>query len=199
MAARTSNTITADEYSDNEDTTFSAQPSRPGRASIAKDTLRKIEDGWYQSSDGSKIDLKDDITFTNDNSILYTEDDLQNIKQLNSIFDESNSSSITNSDNSQTKFEIQHCTTLEAARSLVSEVGEDHVGVLNFASAKNPGGGFLGGAQAQEESIARSSALYPAITQAQFMSGYYAYNRHGERGFYSHRMIYSPRVTIFKV
>ncbi|UJR11182.1 hypothetical protein I4U23_015363 [Adineta vaga] len=201
MAAQASNITTIDENSDVEDTKSSVQPSRPKRASIAKDTLDKLKNGWYKSSDGSKINLTDDVTFTNNNSILYTEDDLQNIKQLIRILDESTSSASSfsvDSDTLQTKIEVQHCTTLEAARELVGEVDEDQIGVLNFASAKNPGGGFLGGAQAQEESIARSSALYLAITQPQFMSGYYGYNRHGERGYYSHRMIYSPRVTIFK-
>src|SRR5512141_2621180 len=37
-------------------------------------------------------------------------------------------------------------TTAEAARRLAGE-GVAHVAALNFASAKNPGGGFLGGAK----------------------------------------------------
>ena len=39
------------------------------------------------------------------------------------------------------------------------------VGVLNFASAKNPGGGFLNGSMAQEESLAIASAMYVCMCQ----------------------------------
>ena len=45
-------------------------------------------------------------------------------------------------------------TTLAAARRLGGDVA-----CLVFASAKNPGGGFRNDAQAQEESLARASAL----------------------------------------
>jgi len=45
----------------------------------------------------------------------------------------------------------------------VTEQGCDKTLCLNFASAKNAGGGFLGGSQAQEESLARSSALYATL------------------------------------
>ncbi|CAF1474945.1 unnamed protein product [Adineta steineri] len=40
---------------------------------------------------------------------------------------------------------------------------EDRIGILNFASAKNPGGDFLRGSNAQEESLARSSSLYSVL------------------------------------
>ena len=52
--------------------------------------------------------------------------------------------------------------------------GAEKVGVLNFASAKNPGGGFLNGAMAQEESLAASGGLYRTLTPHE---GYYRRNR----------------------
>src|SRR5512138_2815564 len=65
--------------------------------------------------------------------------------------------------------EVTGESTLAAARRL----GRD-VAALVFASARKPGGGFLNGAQAQEESIARSSALYPSLRAA---GEFYAYHR----------------------
>lgn len=58
--------------------------------------------------------------------------------------------------------------------------------------------GFLTGANAQEESIARSSSLYSSIAQDKFLTSYYAFNRKDKLCLYSDRIIYSPNVTIFK-
>ena len=66
---------------------------------------------------------------------------------------------------------------------------------LNFASAKNPGGGFLGGSQAQEESLARSTGLYPC-QKSNFE--YYEVNRQTKSCLYTDYMIYSPKVPLFK-
>ncbi|CAF1648869.1 unnamed protein product, partial [Didymodactylos carnosus] len=172
--------------------------SRDQRARIAEDTLNKIKAGWYCLHGGSRINLADDITFCKDNSVLYTEDDLQNTTKITLNVDETATTSSTTATCACAKTEVRHCTTLQAAQALVAEMGEDRVGVLNFASAKNPGGGFLRGSNAQEESLARSSSLYLALTQARLFNEYYGYNRRGKKGIYSHRMIYSPRVTIFK-
>jgi uncharacterized protein (TIGR02452 family) len=192
MAIQVSHTTKAIEQVDFEMAPSLVSLSRTDRARIAKDTLDKLKAGWYETQEGSRVILEDDLRFCNDNSILYTEDDLQNAERSVSPIYEQNSTWCT-------KIEVRHCSTLQAAQFLVAEMGENHVGVLNFASAKNPGGGFLGGAQAQEESIARSSSLYLSLTQARIFNGFYDYNRHGEKGIYSHRIIYSPRVTIFKV
>jgi len=68
--------------------------------------------------------------------------------------------------------------------------------VLNFASGRNPGGGFLRGALAQEESLARSSGLYPCLqTQRET---YYLPNRISRSPYYSNNAIYSPKVPFFR-
>lgn len=86
--------------------------------------------------------------------------------------------------------EVTHESTLKAAQ----RVGEG-AACLVFASAKNPGGGFLGGAQAQEESIARSSALYPCLLT---VPEYYSFHRAQKDLRYSDRVIYSPSVPVFR-
>lgn len=182
--------------SDSEDFSSIRRLSRTQLAVIADDTLTKLRAGSYSTHQNGRINLAEDVAFSISNSILYTEDDLQHMKTMILTNDDVEA---TAAPSSSPKIEIRRCSTLQAAQSLAAEVGEDNVGVLNFASAKNPGGGFIRGSNAQEESIARSSSLYPIVTQPQFFSEFYAYHRRGRNGLYSHRMIYSPRVTIFKV
>ena len=66
---------------------------------------------------------------------------------------------------------------------------------LNFASAKNPGGGFLNGAIAQEEALAACSGLYS--TQLKHME-YYEKNRAYKSMTYTDHAIYSPDVVFFR-
>lgn len=66
--------------------------------------------------------------------------------------------------------------------------------ILNFASYKNPGGGFLKGSMAQEESLCHSSVLYNILSR--FDEQFYEYNRkHTNRSLYLDRAIYSPNVV----
>ncbi|MER5457622.1 TIGR02452 family protein [Micromonospora sp. NPDC002389] len=88
------------------------------------------------------------------------------------------------------RVEVTHESTLQAASRLGSGAA-----CLVFASAKNPGGGFLGGAKAQEESIARSSALYPCLLAA---PDFYAFHRAQRDLRYSDRVIHSPGVPVFR-
>jgi uncharacterized protein (TIGR02452 family) len=85
--------------------------------------------------------------------------------------------------------EVTGETTAVAARRIGDALA------LNFASAKNPGGGFLRGAKAQEEDLARCSALYECQIGKQ---RYYAANRACGTLLYTDHLIYSPRVPFFR-
>lgn len=72
--------------------------------------------------------------------------------------------------------------TFEAARDLASS---DKVAVLNMCSVTSPGGGFVRGCLAQEESLCMRSTLYPALLPIFYPI------KHGE-------CLYTPNVLVFK-
>lgn len=91
------------------------------------------------------------------------------------------------------RVEVVDATTQDAAQALASDPGG--VVLLNFASAKNPGGGFLGGARAQEEEVCRCSGLYRLLlTQPE----YYETNRAERSELYTDCIIYSRDVPFFR-
>lgn len=93
-----------------------------------------------------------------------------------------------------------HQTTTETIRTIRStvacEVANVKICALNFASYKNPGGSFLDGSIAQEESLCHQSILYNVLSK--YEDTYYEYNRkHLKRALYEDRAIYSPDVLFF--
>lgn len=92
----------------------------------------------------------------------------------------------------ETRFEVQNETTLSASKRLL-DAGYNPA-ALNFASATHPGGGFLSGARAQEEYLARSSCLYECIRS----NPMYEYHRKNHDPFYTDYAIYSPGVPIIR-
>lgn len=91
---------------------------------------------------------------------------------------------------SPTTVEVRHESSLAAARRL----GPD-TACLVFASARNPGGGFLNGAQAQEEAIARSSSLYATQTA---VPEFYEHHRRETSLLYTDRVIVSPGTPVIR-
>ncbi|MEV7085277.1 TIGR02452 family protein [Streptomyces sp. NPDC093085] len=86
-------------------------------------------------------------------------------------------------------------SSLEAARRLTGADPAAPVAVLSFASARNPGGGYLNGAQAQEEALCRASALYATLRA---VPEFYAHHREERDPFYTDRVIHSPAVPVFR-
>ena len=91
-----------------------------------------------------------------------------------------------------THLEVTNETTLNAARRLIA-AGERPV-ALNFASATHPGGGFLTGARAQEESLCWSSGLYACLKDQPL----YEFHRQRHDPLYTDYTLYSPDVPVFR-
>lgn len=88
--------------------------------------------------------------------------------------------------------------TLKAAARLCSEYRDSRIGILNFASAVNPGGGVFRGGNAQEENLCRCSTLYPCLNTEILIQGYYDYNRKRQDDLYTDACIYTPGIICMK-
>ena len=102
-----------------------------------------------------------------------------------------------------TQIIFSHASTLIASRRYASAFTSAdtattaRVGLLNFASAETPGGGFEHGAQAQEESLARSSTLHTSLTSSHGAPFYQSHFTEPQ-GLYRNAMIWSPKVSFFR-
>lgn len=158
--------------------------SRAARASLASETLRIIKNGGYVHPERGWIELKPAITEGVSAARLIEPDGVPSAPRTRS-----------RSRSMKTSVAVRNETTLAGSRSLVDPLSKRPPLCLNFASAKSPGGGFLSGAEAQEESIARSSTLYPTLIAC---PGYYEANDLHPSPLYTDKMILSPRVTVFR-
>lgn len=162
-----------------------ARPNRQGRATSAQQTLSILEEGSYVDKNGEKHDIS-----------THFQRSLHATMFVSSEESDQWLSEIANCQRCErsTTIEVWNETTVSAARRYSAQFGSS--AVLNFASARNPGGGFLGGSLAQEESLACSSGLYPTLLK--YESEYYEYNRSRQTKLYSDCMIYSPHVPFFR-
>ena len=145
--------------------------NRNERAKAAQETLDIFQQGYYLFG-GKKVDCQS----------RFTSEFLSEI-QLNAL----------NLENGGVtpKYEVVN----ESVVSTIFRYGGNNCGVLNFASAKNPGGGFLNGSLAQEEALALSSDLYNSQIE---IPQYYDINRNCRTLLYTHNMIYTNSVTFIR-
>lgn len=130
--------------------------------------------------------------------ILKDDDDLRLARERTSLHrpdGDLSSNLAAKRDVFQTVYELwPGVPTLEAALRLSAESAageESNVAALVFASAKNPGGGYLKGSMAQEESLAVASGL--ALCQ-QGQSMYGINKKNNRQAVYNDMGLYSPKV-----
>lgn len=155
---------------------------RTQRAEIAQQTVNIVKQGFYLTPTGIRRAIAAQVKRSLQGTKLFRPDDF-------------NSLEIKGGQDQEPHFDVQNETSLAAATRLVVDRQRKGVLCLNFASAKNPGGGYLGGSQAQEESLARSSALVKTLESKW---DYYEVNRNCKSAFYTDHMILSPDVPVFR-
>lgn len=150
-------------------------------AEIAEDTVRCCDKGEYFLDDGTRIVLP--IALAVESTYLHL--DKAVLPKL----------ALKDARSEPCNVSVALASTLSAAEALVNQ--GLRTGVLNFPSAKNPGGGFLRGANAQEEALARTTGLDPCLLKPS-VQVYYNDNSRDASCVYSDHVIISPVVPVFR-
>ena len=158
------------------------------RKAVARETVNIMEKGYYET-EGCRIPIGELQERSMKGSFLMTP--TQGETLLKEYEEATNHYTGVQH---PTTIETWNCSTVDALLRLAAEEKKG-IGILNFASAKNPGGGFLNGAMAQEESIAASSCLYKTLL---LHEDYYRKNRVCGTMMYTDHAIYSPEVVFFR-
>lgn len=153
-------------------------------AEISRETLAILDRGGYRSPGGQDVAIGSAVSAAVAGARLVRPGDLGPA-----------AGALAGRGRGEPRIEVTGETSAEAASRLRCEAPGARTGLLNFASAKNPGGGFLGRAKAQEEDLARASALYPCLLS---QPAYYEVNRACGSPLYTDHLIYSPGVPFFR-
>jgi uncharacterized protein (TIGR02452 family) len=154
---------------------------RNQRVAIAQETLRIVEERRY-TVDGEIVDIADELSHTEKKSFFISQEEADHIEKGFATKEFTG------------HIELRNESTLDSILRLYNKE-ERPLGVLNFASAKNPGGGFLNGALAQEESLAIASGLYASQLNH---AAYYNKNRACRSMMYTDCAIWSQEVVFFR-
>ena len=146
-------------------------------AATGHDTLHITAQGWYTNEKGQTVDIHTQRDAAKSNTVSYHPGHTP-------------PAGAPRHTNIHTYMHNQ--TTLTVAEARVNQ--GYRVAILNFASATSPGGGWLAGARAQEESLARSSTLVHAIRD----DAMYQDRTHWTNPFYDDTVIVTPDVPFFR-
>lgn len=144
--------------------------NRSTRSDIAKEHTKLMTDKYF-----------DQISFSVQNTEIY--DDKVSAPS---------SSTIRPLDECE-PIQVIPCDTVSA----IFKYGSGTTTVLNFASFRHPGGGYIKGAMAQEEALCTESFLYNVLVE--FQDSFYAKNNSFRcNSMYKNRALYSPSILFQK-
>lgn len=154
----------------------------------ARETLAILEAGRYHAPSGAERSIGTELAAAVAGTRLYTPEALAAL--LAALPPAPTSTSVA-----PARIEVTSEATQGAAQRLVLDEGVVDPVLLDFASAKNAGGGFITGARAQEEDLCRCSGLYPCIRSQPV---YFQANRANGSLLYTDHAIWAPRVPWFR-
>jgi len=151
-----------------------------------RDTLRAVAEqnaeiaklGMFEAPDGSLLDISNEIEAAR-----------QRTRLISAPFDHGRVSSSI-----RTRVSFASETTIAALHRLHA-AGHKKIAVLNFASATSPGGGYLRGGSAQEETLCRATLLYDVL---RLQSGFYEQNKALADAVYRDVLILSGSVPVIR-
>ncbi len=144
---------------------------------LGHETLRILERGCYTNPAGQLVDIGELVSRAVERTVSYPPE---------------SEIPLPRACTQPTQISVANETTLAAASRLVADGYSP--AALNFASATHPGGGFLNGARAQEESLCRSSGLYACFRDHPM----YEFHRRRGDAMYTDYVIDSPDVPVFR-
>jgi len=154
--------------------------ARTKNVSIAKETIAIINNQKYTNLNGDTVDISVEMDAAIDGTHYYEADVLVGMPADQAPI--------------HATIEVVNETTAQAAVRLQAK-GKTNLVALNFASARNQGGGFLSGALAQEEDLCRASGLYGCLKRKPL---FYNANILCDDAFYTNGVLYSPNVPFFR-
>ena len=148
--------------------------SREERIKVFEDTMKWCQDDDYLSA---SIDAAKKATK------VYYEDEYPPLPIKQTV---------------KTKISVSKDRSYQAAMRLTKENPDCRIAVLNFANAFHAGGGVTKGSSAQEESLCRTSTLYPLLYRRTLRDSFYAHHFELDTPKASDSLIYTEGVVICK-
>jgi len=171
--------------------------SRDWLIHIANETVEIGNSGKYVNRRGEEVVVKDALENAMNNSVHY---------HSSHPLHPSTASAGESIETFESRFYVCYGSSLDVATKLHNRdtssghANRIHIGILNSASGKNPGGKFFRGTISQEDCICRATLLYPCLLQYKDKPNHYYYVNNKPKYIQSSSScaIFSPRVPVIR-